>query len=133
MAIIEHFAVYAADAPRLKDFYVNAFNLKVIVESGGDPPGYFLADDRGTAIEIIGRPPGQTGANQRWVCHLAFWVDDFQAASNALERLGLSFEADTYVDNETLKTAFFHDPEGNRLQIVWRKLALGKTLPYPAD
>ena len=97
----------------------------VRIESGGDPPGYFLADDRGTAIEIIGRPPGQTGANQRWVCHLAFWVDDFPAASAALEERGVVIEADTYVDNEVLKTAFFNDPEGNRLQIVWRKVGLG--------
>ena len=74
MATIEHFAIYAADAPALKVFYTSAFGLKVVVESGGDPPGYFLADDRGTALEIIGRPPGQSGVNQRWVCHVAFWV-----------------------------------------------------------
>lgn len=125
MSTIEHFAIYAADAPKLKDFYADAFGLKVVVESGGDPPGYFLADDRGTAVEIIGRPPGQSGANQRWVCHLAFWVDDFPAASAALEERGVRFEADTYVDNEVVKTAFFNDPEGNRLQIVWRKVRLG--------
>ncbi len=125
MSTIEHFAIYAADAPKLKDFYAEAFGLRVIVESGGDPPGYFLADDRGTAVEIIGRPPGQTGVNQRWVCHLAFWVDDFPAASAVLEEQGVRFEVDTYVDNEVLKTAFFNDPEGNRLQIVWRKVRLG--------
>ncbi len=125
MSTIEHFAIYAADAPRLKDYYVEAFGLKVIVESGGDPPGYFVADDRGAAIEIIGRPPGQTGAPQRWVCHFAFWVDDFAAARAALERRGAKFEADTLVDNDTFRTAFFDDPEGNRCQIVWRKNRLG--------
>ena len=125
MSTIEHFAIYAADAPALKDFYAGAFGLKVVVESGGDPPGYFLADDRGTALEIIGRPPGQSGSNQRWVCHLAFWVDDFPAARSALGRRGVTFEADTLVDKDDLKTAFFNDPEGNRLQIVWRKTRLG--------
>ncbi|MCA1684541.1 MAG: VOC family protein [Planctomycetia bacterium] len=125
MATIEHFAIYAADAPALKDFYTRAFDLEVVLESVGDPPGYFLADDRGTAIEIIGRPPGQTGANQRWVCHLAFWVDDFPASHSTLERRGVRFEADTFVDNDAFKTAFFNDPEGNRLQIVWRRSRLG--------
>ncbi len=61
MSKIEHFAIYAADAPRLKDFYVEAFGMTVLVDSGGDPPAYFLGDSHGGAIEIIGRPPGQVG------------------------------------------------------------------------
>lgn len=120
MAAIEHFAIYADDAPRLKDFYVDAFGMTVAVDSGGDPPGYFLTDPHGMAIEIIGRPAGQAGANQRWVCHLAFWVDDFHEARRALEARGITFEADTAVDSESIQTAFFNDPEGNRLQIVRR-------------
>ena len=125
MSTIEHFAIYAADAPALKDFYADAFGFKVVFDSGGDPPGYFLADDRGMAVEIIGRPRGQSGANQRWVCHMAFWVDDFASAADALRSRGIAFESDTFVDNDALKTAFFNDPEGNRLQIVWRKDRLG--------
>ncbi len=125
MADIEHFAIYAADTPSLKDFYTGTFGMKVVFTSGANPPAYFLMDDRGMAIEIIGRPPGIPGANQRWVCHLAFWVDDFAATRASLEATGIRFEADTFVDNETMKTAFFDDPEGNRLQIVWRKSRLG--------
>ena len=126
MAIIEHFAIYAADAPALKDFYVDAFDMIVIHEGKGDPPGYFLADDNGFAMELIGRPAGQPGANQRFVCHLAFWVDDYPAVQSRLEQRGIVFEADTAVDNDDLKTAFFNDPEGNRLQIVWRRKRLGE-------
>lgn len=125
MAKLEHFAIYAADAPALKDFYVEAMGMRVVVESGGNPPGYFLTDDAGMAIEIIGRPPGESGANQRWVCHLAFWVDDFASAHSALKARGTVFEADTFVDNESMRTAFFNDPEGNRVQIVWRSQPLG--------
>jgi glyoxylase I family protein len=125
MATIEHCAIYAADAPALKDFYVEAFGLRLVREGGGTPPGYFLADDRGTAIEIIGRPAGQAGANQRWVCHLAFWTDDFAASQTRLRERGVTFEADTFVDTEAVRTAFFNDPEGNRLQIVWRRDRLG--------
>lgn len=120
MSRMEHFAIYATDAPTLKDFYVAAMGLRVVVESGGSPPGYFLVDDSGTALEIIGRPAGEVGANQRWVCHLAFWVDDYASARSALEGRGITFESDTVVDNETMRTAFFNDPEGNRVQIVWR-------------
>jgi glyoxylase I family protein len=126
MSTIEHFAIYAADASALRGFYERAFGLRTILDSKTDPPGFFLADDRGTALEIIGRPPGQPGVNQRWICHVAFWVDDFAAARDALAQRGITFEADTLVDNEQMKTAFFNDPEGNRCQIVWRKNRLGQ-------
>ncbi len=126
MSSIEHFAIYADDAPALKSYYEAAFGMKTVFEGAGDPPGFFLMDDRGMAIEIIGRPKSQTGANQRWVCHLAFWVEDFSATLATFEKRGVTFEADTLVDNDSLRTAFFNDPEGNRLQIVWRKTKLGE-------
>jgi glyoxylase I family protein len=126
MPTIEHFAIYAADAPTLKDFYVEALGLRVILDnSGGDPPGYFLADDRGVALEIIGRPSGEAGVNQRWVCHMAFWVDDYAQVRSALEGRGVVFETETAVDGPEFQTAFFNDPEGNRLQIVRRARPLG--------
>ena len=72
------------------------------------------------ALEIIGRPEGESAARQRYVCHVAFHVDDFAESRGALERRGVRFEADTAVDTPSMRTAFFADPEGNRLQIVWR-------------
>jgi glyoxylase I family protein len=126
MSRIEHFAVYADDPAELKDFYVTALGLHVIFESRGDPPAYFLADDHGMAIEVLGRPSGQSGVNQRWICHLAFWVDDVAAKRIDLEQVGIVFETETLVDNDDLKTAFFTDPGGNRCQIVWRRRRLGQ-------
>jgi glyoxylase I family protein len=127
MSRIEHFAVYADDPTALKDFYVSALGLKVIVESGGDPPGYFVADDQGMAIEVLGRPAGSPEVNPRWVCHLAVWVDDVSKKRSELERLGIGFEMETLVDNDEIKTAFFRDPGGNRCQLVWRRRPLGKS------
>jgi glyoxylase I family protein len=124
MSQIEHFAIYADDPTALKDFYVEVFGLHVIFQGGGDPPAYFLADDHGMAIEVLGRPAGHSGVNQRWVCHLALWVDDMASKKAELDRRGVIFETDTLVDNDDLKTAFFTDPGGNRGQIVWRKKRL---------
>jgi len=126
MPQIEHFAIYAADSAALADFYIRVFGMHVALKSGGDPPAFFLVDGQGMAIEIIGRPPGTSGANQRWVCHLAFGIDDVAAKRAELERLGIVFETDTVVDNDDMKTAFFNDPAGNRCQIVWRRRGLGK-------
>ena len=105
---------------------MGTFGLRVIVEAGGDPPAFFLADDHGMAIEVLGRPPDSPEINRRWVCHLAFWVDDFAAMHAELERIGIGFEAETLVENDDLKTAFFKDPGGNRCQIVWRRRRLGE-------
>jgi glyoxylase I family protein len=125
VAKIEHFAVYAADPVALKDFYVQALGLHVIVENPGDPPAFFLADDHGMAIEVLGRPPGTPETNQRWVCHLAFWFEDFEAVKRSLEQRGIVFETETLVNTGDMRTAFFRDPGGNRCQIVWRRRVLG--------
>ncbi len=121
MARIEHTAVFAVDPAALKDFYIEALGLRLVVDnSHTSPPGYFLADDAGMAFEIIGRPGDLKVGPTRHVCHTAFFVDDYDGARAALEKRGLVFETDTVVDNEKMRTAFFHDPEGNRCQIVWR-------------
>lgn len=122
MAKIEHAALYAADLARLKDFYCQALGLRVAVDnSGADPAGFFLADDSGSALEIVARPAGESNVDQRFVCHLAFRVDDFHASRADLERRGVAFESGTEVMNDQVNTAFFADPEGNRCQIVWRR------------
>jgi glyoxylase I family protein len=121
MAHIEHAAIFAADPAALKDFYIDALGLRLAVDnSKASPPGYFLSDDAGTALEIIGRPADFTPVSTRHVCHTAFFVADYDAARADLERRGVVFETDTVVDNANMRTAFFNDPEGNRCQIVWR-------------
>lgn len=126
MTRMEHFALFAADPQALKDFYIQVLGLRLAVDnSGAMPPGYFLVDDVGTALEIIGRPPGVESADTRHICHVAFTVDDVDAARRRLEGLGRTFESDTVVDTPAMKTAFFRDPEGNRLQVVWRARPLG--------
>ncbi len=125
MSRIEHFAIYAEDPIALKDFYVGALGLRVIVENAGPPPAYFLADDHGVAVEILARPEGESNTNQRWICHFAYWVDDFVMMRDQLARIGVAFEDETLVETDDLKTAFFKDPSGNRCQIVWRRKPLG--------
>ncbi len=126
MARIEHAAIFAEDPSSLKDFYVVAFGLRVVLDNGqGNPPGYFLGDDHGTALEIIGRPSGFENASQRYICHVAFVVEDVPAKRLELEAMGLVFEVETVVDNDSMTTAFCNDPAGNRIQIVKRKKPLG--------
>jgi glyoxylase I family protein len=125
VARMEHFALFAEDAKALKDFYVDVMGLRLVLDNGaGTPPGYFLADDSGTALEIIGRPAGVDSADPRYLCHVAFTVADVDLERRRLESLGRIFEPDAVVDTATMKTAFFRDPDGNRCQIVWRSRPL---------
>lgn len=127
MARMEHFALFADDLAALRDFYVEVMGMSILLDNSKAPvAGYFLGDEAGTSLEIIARPPGTSGANQRYVCHVAFYVNDVPATRADFERRGLIFETDTAVDTETFKTCFFRDPQNNRLQIVWRSKPLGK-------
>jgi catechol 2,3-dioxygenase-like lactoylglutathione lyase family enzyme len=125
MATIEHVALFAADPASLKDFYIREFGLRVVLDNGqGNPPGYFLADEADMALEIIGRPAETSPVNPRYVCHVCFVVEDVDQRRAELEAVGMVFEEDTVVANGSMTTAFFRDPEGNRIQIVkrWKPL-----------
>ena len=126
MARMEHFALFARDARGLKDFYVATMGMRVALDNGAStPPGYFLIDDAGGALEIIGRPDDVEAGDTRYLCHVAFTVADVDAERLRLESLGRTFEAETSVDTPSMKTVFFRDPDGNRCQIVWRSRPLG--------
>jgi glyoxylase I family protein len=126
MSKIEHFAIFAADLETLRAFYQESFGLRVVLDnSKAAIPGYFLADDGGSILEIIARPAGVPAADTRYACHTAFWVEDYPAARARLEARGARFEADTEVNTDGMKTGFFDDPDGNRCQFVWRARPLG--------
>jgi catechol 2,3-dioxygenase-like lactoylglutathione lyase family enzyme len=51
--------------------------------------------------------------------HLAFHVDDVEAARAELEGRGIEFLGDTF-DTGVCKMAFFNDPDGNDLMLHGR-------------
>ena len=121
MARIEHFAIFADNLDQLRRFYEEAIGLHVLLDNSKAPVrGHFMSDDAGGVLEIIERPAGVDVASTRYVCHTAFWVDDYAAARAALVARGAAFEADTEIQTDAFRTGFFNDPEGNRCQIVWR-------------
>ena len=126
MTRIDHFAIFTDDLETLRAFYVDGFGLKVVADNSKAPVrGYFLADDAGSVLEIIERPPGRPAPETRFACHVAMCVEDYDAAKARLERNGAAFETDTEVNSPSMKTGFFRDPSGNRTQIVQRFKPLG--------
>ena len=122
---LEHVALFAKDLEKSKDFFARIFDMRVVLDNSKAPVrGYFLANESGSVLEVIERPEGQTNANQRYVCHLAFAVEDVQTARKVIEAEGLVFETEMVVDTPEFQTAFFRDPEGNRIQILKRLIPL---------
>ncbi len=125
MPHIEHFALFAEDLDGLRQFYESEFGFQVVLDNSRAPTrGYFLADPRGGVIELIERPAGTEVGSPYYVCHLAIWVDDFDAARERLAGQGFVFETNSAVDTPNFRTLFFPDPAGNRCQIVWRSQPL---------
>lgn len=118
---IEHVALFADNLEASRDFFMQIFDMRVVLDNSKAPVrGYFLVADGGSVLEVIERPKGESNANQRYVCHLAFAVEDVAEARAKIEAAGLVFETDTVVDTPEFQTAFFRDPEGNRIQILKR-------------
>lgn len=118
---IEHVALFAHDLEASRDFFIKFFGMRVVLDNSKAPVrGYFLANEGGSVLEVIERPKGQTNANQRYVCHLAFAVEDVLETRRLIEAEGLTFETDTVVETPEFHTMFFRDPEGNRIQILKR-------------
>lgn len=118
---IEHVALFADNLEASRDFFIQFFDMRVVLDNSKAPVrGYFLVADGGSVLEVIERPKGESNANQRYVCHLAFAVEDVAEARAKIEAAGLVFETDTVVDTPEFQTAFFRDPEGNRIQILKR-------------
>lgn len=129
MPRIEHFAIFATDLETTKNFYTDVLGLRVVVDNTSAPVrGYFVADDHGTVLEIVERPPTERAASTRYICHTAVWVDDYDAARAALVNHGVSLELDSEVNTPAVRTIFFPDPDGNRCQIIWRSSPLGTSL-----
>ena len=118
---MEHLAYAAHDTVALAAWYERVLGFAIVYESAGEPKAFFVQDANGMAIEIV--PPGADGKTSDGLAnHLAIWVDDFDAATRQIESQGVEFEPEA--SNEFFggtRIAFFTDPEGHRIQIIWRR------------
>ncbi|MGD8813205.1 MAG: VOC family protein [Anaerolineales bacterium] len=119
----EHIGIYAGDPVELAKWYIEIFGLDIVrtLEKEGRPPIYFLQADQGMVIEIL---PSKTQRPARELTdpgysHIGFIVDDFDQASATLKEKGVSlFNVRQTSNGWTI--GYFNDPEGNRLEIVYR-------------
>lgn len=99
-------------------FYHDHFGWKTIREIGsGSTAIAFVADDAGSVLEIyVAEGPPMTHP-----AHIAFAVPigEYEALKTRLEAAGVTFDINT--ENAAGdRLGYFHDPAGNRAQIVGR-------------
>ena len=118
-----HVAVIAADYERSKRFYTEVLGLRVVRETHRTERASSKLDlelPSGDAVELFSfpdPPPRPTRPEAVGLRHLAFAVDDLDAAVAALEAEGVAVEA-VRVDATTgLRFTFFADPDGLPLEL----------------
>jgi glyoxylase I family protein len=120
---VEHMAIAARETGALARWFVETLGFRVVVD-GGDNGTWFIGPAEGQAlIEIIkatDAPPHERARNDPGWSHLAFTVEDFDAAVKTLKEKGVTFTGDPSMSGGGDRLAFFLDRDGNVLQIVGR-------------
>ena len=123
IAGIHHVAIIASDYPRSKRFYTEILGLPVIAEVYRNERDSWKLDlhvDDGVQIELFSFPSPPPRVSRPEACglrHLAFRVNDLDAAVKHLNDHGVATEA-IRVDEYTGKRfTFFADPDDLPLEL----------------
>ena len=118
-----HVAIICSDYPRSKQFYTEILGFNVIAENYREARDSFkcdLAIADGSQIELFSFPDAPTRPSRpeaQGLRHLAFKVDDLDAAIQKLTDKGVECEpirVDEYTDK---RFTFFQDPDGLPLEL----------------
>jgi len=124
---VDHVAIAARDSRALTRWYCDTLGLRILFDNGKEAPTYLVGGDMGGVVEIMPDNGEKRSAHQPLdpgIRHIAFRVGDFDSVYSRLEELhregtvlGLMPPAPAAGGGQV---AFFHDPEGNLIQIVSR-------------
>ena len=117
---IEHLAIAASDPAALARWYCETLGFEEAAAFESDRT-YFIRLPSGGMLEII---PASTASSVRegkhGFDHLAFSVDNFGSSYRDLQMKGIRFTGPVRGVPGENQIVFFHDPEGNLLQLVHR-------------
>ncbi|AHH18258.1 glyoxalase/bleomycin resistance protein/dioxygenase superfamily protein [Nocardia nova SH22a] len=120
---VHHVAVITSDYERSKAFYTEVLGLRVIAENYRAERRSWkldLALADGTQIELFSFPDPPARPSRPEACglrHLAFAVDDVEAALTELRGRGVAVEQVRVDEYTGRRFAFFADPDGLPLEL----------------
>ena len=119
----EHVGIYAKDSVGLSQWYIDTLGFTVVntLEKEGRPPIFFLKAQEGMVIEILPTTstPVARQLSDPGYSHIGLVVGNFDQAAASLESKGVTLHAVRQTSNGWT-IGYFDDPEGNRLEIVYR-------------
>ena len=115
---IEHTAIATPDPEALGQWYEKNLAFPISFRYNGN---VFVKAPDGSMLELIPSigDPVKTEVKTPGIRHLAIKVDDFDTALKGLEDKGI--EIFDRIEGGSMRLAFFRDPEGNILHLVYRE------------
>lgn len=120
---VHHVAIIVSDYPQARAFYVDKLGFEVIRENYRAQRNDWKLDLRvneTTELEIFGMPHPPARVTNPEACglrHLAFQVDDMEAAVAELESKGIACEPIRMDEFTGKRMTFFRDPDGLPLEL----------------
>lgn len=121
---MHHIAIIVSDYQKSREFYVEKLGFPVLRENYRPERDDWKLDLRfgDSELEIFSRPsapprPGWPGQEARGLRHLAFRVENIEAAVAELEAKGIPCEPIRLDEFTHKKMTFFHDPDGLPLEL----------------
>ena len=119
---MHHVAIIVSDYEKAKEFYVEKLGFPVLRENFRPDRGDWkldlkFGDGELELFAIPGAPPRPSYPEAQGLRHLAFRVEDVEAAARDLEALGILCEPirrDPYTGG---RMTFFRDPDGLPLEL----------------
>jgi glyoxylase I family protein len=115
---VEHVAIATKDPQRLARWYVEHLNFAPLLDTGTT---VYIKAANSVVLEFVAADDISPSPRIRdsGIRHIAFSVDDFEAAHAHLKSTGIEFEPQPIV-LPGMRLHFFRDPEGNYLHLVCR-------------
>ena len=126
LTLIHHIAIIVSDIQAAKDFYVNKLGFEIIRENYREQRKDWkldlrLGEDPGAIeLEIFAETNPPRRVSRPEACglrHLAFYVEDVEAAVAELAKLGIECEPIRYDEYTHKRMTFFFDPDGLPLEL----------------
>jgi glyoxylase I family protein len=119
---VEHVAIATKDPQRLARWYVEHLNFAPLLDTGAT---VYIKAPNSVILEFVAAENTalRPGIRDAGIRHIAFSVDDLEAARAQLKSRGIEFEPEAIV-RPGIRLHFFRDLEGNHLHLVCREESL---------
>lgn len=114
---VNHISHVTRDVEASAAFYRDVLGFRQLRRPNFPFPGAWLYN-YGVQIHLIGTGSGsdEHGEISTRADHVAFHVDDIEAAEQALKEKGIPYRSN-FVADTGVTQIFFHDPDGNHIEI----------------